>query len=239
MLPISDQGTSVEASVNDFVINVMVALAIAVGTLLAFMELRSGVLMGGILLVTVAGALFGMYNYGLDMQRISLGALINALGMLVDNAILVVEGALVRVRHGEDASEASRAVVKQTTWPLLGGTVVGILAFSPIGFSPDNTGEYAGSLFWTIGIALLFSWLVAIWLTPYYCVLLLKEGQPDAAPKENSLLQGYRRVLALAIRLRWLTVAGAAALFASAIVMFSAVPPGLVPSSTRDQFLID
>lgn len=88
-----------------------------------------------------------MYLYGLNMQRISLGALIIALGMLVDNAIVVVEGTLVRVQRGEDAAKASRAIVKQTMWPLLGGTIVGILAFSPIGFSPDNTGEYAGSLF--------------------------------------------------------------------------------------------
>ena len=239
VLPISDQGASVEASVNDFVVNVVLALAIVVGTLLIFMGLRSGILMGGILLVTVAGTLFGMYLYGLDMQRISLGALIIALGMLVDNAIVVVEGTLVRVQRGEDAAEASRAVVKQTTWPLLGGTIVGILAFSPIGFSPDNTGEYAGSLFWTIGIALLFSWLVAIWLTPYFCTLLLKKGKADAAPRENALLGGYRRLLALAIRLRWLTVGGAVALFVSAIAMFSAVPPGFFPSSTRDQFVID
>ncbi|WP_299143966.1 efflux RND transporter permease subunit [uncultured Tateyamaria sp.] len=239
VLPISDQGASVEASVNDFVVNVVLALAIVVGTLLIFMGLRSGILMGGILLVTVAGTLFGMYLYGLDMQRISLGALIIALGMLVDNAIVVVEGTLVRVQQGEDAAEASRAVVKQTTWPLLGGTIVGILAFSPIGFSPDNTGEYAGSLFWTIGIALLFSWLVAIWLTPYFCTLLLKKGKADAAPRENALLGGYRRLLALAIRLRWLTVGGAVALFVSAIAMFSAVPPGFFPSSTRDQFVID
>ncbi|KCV80955.1 acriflavin resistance protein [Actibacterium atlanticum] len=239
VLPISDQGASVEASVNDFVVNVVMALAIVVGTLLIFMGLRSGILMGGILLVTVAGTLFGMYLYGLDMQRISLGALIIALGMLVDNAIVVVEGTIVRVQRGEDAAEASRAVVKQTTWPLLGGTLVGILAFSPIGFSPDNTGEYAGSLFWTIGIALLFSWLIAIWLTPYFCTLLLKKGNAQAQPKENAMLAGYRRLLAGAIRMRWLTVGGAMALFASAIVLFSAVPPGFFPSSTRDQFVID
>ncbi|KMW60061.1 Acriflavin resistance protein [Candidatus Rhodobacter oscarellae] len=239
VLPISDQGASVEVSVNDFVVNVMVALAIVVGTLLLVMGLRSGILMGGILLVTVAGTLFGMYLYGLDMQRISLGALIIALGMLVDNAIVVVEGTLVRVQRGEDAGPASRAVVKQTTWPLLGGTLVGILAFSPIGFSPDNTGEYAGSLFWTIGIALLFSWLIAIWLTPYYCTLLLRKGKAEAEPKENAMLRGYRRLLAVAIRLRWLTVGLIVALFVSAIAMFSAVPPGFFPPSTRAQFVID
>lgn len=237
--PISDQGASVKTSVDDFVVNVVLALAIVVGTLLIFMGLRSGILMGGILLVTIAGTLFGMYMYGLNMQRISLGALIIALGMLVDNAIVVVEGTLVRVQRGEDAAKASRAVVKQTMWPLLGGTVVGILAFSPIGFSPDNTGEYAGSLFWTIGIALLFSWLVAIWLTPYYCTLLLKQGKADAEPTENFILRGYRRLLALAIRLRWITVGIAVALFVSAVAMFSTVPAGFFPSSTRDQFVID
>ncbi|MEL6960106.1 MAG: efflux RND transporter permease subunit [Pseudomonadota bacterium] len=239
ILPISDQGASVKASVDDFVVNVIVALAIVVGTLLVFMGLRSGILMGGILLVTVAGTLFGMYLYGLDMQRISLGALIIALGMLVDNAIVVVEGTLVRVQRGEDAAEASRAVVKQTIIPLLGGTVVGILAFSPIGFSPDNTGEYAGSLFWTIAIALLFSWLVAIWLTPYYCVLLLKQGKSDAEAKENFILVGYRKILARALKVRWLTVGAAVALFVFAVAMFSQVPPGFFPSSTRDQFVID
>lgn len=239
VLPISDQGASVKASVDDFVVNVGLALAIVVGTLLVFMGLRSGVLMGGILLVTVAGTLFGMYLYGLDMQRISLGALIIALGMLVDNAIVVVEGTLVRVQRGEDASEASRAVVKQTMWPLLGGTIVGILAFSPIGFSPDNTGEYAGSLFWTIAIALLFSWLVAIWLTPYFCTVLLKAGDANAKKQENAILSSYRRLLALAIRVRWITVGCVVALFASAVVMFSAVPAGFFPSSTRAQFVID
>lgn len=236
---ISDQGASVKASVDGFVVNVGLALAIVVGTLLIFMGLRSGVLMGGILLVTVAGTLFGMYLYGLDMQRISLGALIIALGMLVDNAIVVVEGTLVRVQRGEDASEASRAVVRQTAWPLLGGTLVGILAFSPIGFSPDNTGEYAGSLFWTIGIALLFSWLIAIWLTPYFCTVLLRPGAATAAQGENAMLGAYRRFLSQAIRLRWITVGGASALFLSAIVLLNAVPPGFFPSSTRAQFVID
>lgn len=169
----------------------------------------------------------------------SLGALIFALAMLVDNAIVVVEGTLVRVQRGKDAAEASRAVVKQTARPLLGGTIVGILVFSPIGFSPDNTGEYAGNLFWTIGVALLFSWLVAIWLTPHFCTVLLKRGNADAQQTENAILRGYRDLLALAIRAHWLTIAVVVALFASAVAQFSAVPSGFFPPSTRDQFVID
>lgn len=239
ILPISDQSETVKVSVNDFVMNVVVALIIVVGTLLIFMGLRSGILMGGILLVTVAGTLFGMYLYGLDMQRISLGALIIALGMLVDNAIVVVEGTLVRVQRGETARDASVAVVNQTKWPLLGGTVVGLLAFSPIGFSPDNTGEYAGSLFWTISIALLFSWLVAIWLTPYFCTLLLKPSATETAKQENALLGLYRKVLTSAIRKRYMTIGIVVALFVSAIAGFGLVPSGFFPVSTRAQFVID
>ncbi|MFK7744116.1 MAG: efflux RND transporter permease subunit [Roseobacter sp.] len=238
VIAISDQSSSVKASVDDFVMNVVLALVIVVGTLLIFMGLRSGLLMGGILLITVAGTLMGMYLYGLDMQRISLGALIIALGMLVDNAIVVVEGTLVRVQNGEDPATASQAIVKQTKWPLLGGTVVGFLAFSPVGFSPDNTGEYAGSLFWTIMIALLFSWLVAIWLTPYYCTLLLKPGTTEEKP-ENIMLRLYRRFLERAIKVRYVTIAVVVALFASAIAMFSQVPPGFFPASTRAQFVVD
>lgn len=238
ILPISDQSVSVRASVDDFVMNVVLALVIVVGTLVIFMGLRSGILMGGILLVTVAGTLFGMYVYGLDMQRISLGALIIALGMLVDNAIVVVEGTLVRVQRGQKAAEASIAVVNQTKWPLLGGTIVGFLAFSPIGFSPDNTGEYASSLFWTITISLLFSWLIAIWLTPYFCTLLLKSDS-EGEPKENILLRSYRTLLQRAIKVRYATVAVVVVLFGSAIIGFSLVPPGFFPSSTRAQFVVD
>ncbi|MGB1129504.1 MAG: efflux RND transporter permease subunit, partial [Haloferula sp.] len=200
---VSDQSSLVRDSVADFVGNVLLALGIVVGTLLIFMGLRSGLLMGGILLVTVAGTLIGMLLFGLDMQRISLGALIIALGMLVDNAIVVVEGTLVKVQKGEDASSAAIEVVKRTKWPLLGGTLVGLLAFSPIGLSPDNTGEYAASLFWTITIALLFSWLVAVWLAPYYCTLAFKgvkaASPDDAAESGGRFMQGYRTLLSKAV----------------------------------------
>ncbi|MGI9512557.1 MAG: efflux RND transporter permease subunit [Anderseniella sp.] len=240
-LPISDQAESVRTSVADFVNNVILALVIVVGTILVFMGLRTGILMGGILLVTVAGTLIGMYLWGLDMQRISLGALIIALGMLVDNAIVVVEGALVRTQAGEDAASASVAVANKTIWPLLGGTVVGFLAFSPIGFSPDNTGEYAGSLFWTITIALLFSWLVAVWLAPYYCTLLLKPdpGTSNRAKRQSALLNLYRRLLNLALKYRWITVAGVLVLFICSVAGFSQVKEGFFPASTRAQFVVD
>ncbi len=242
LLPISNQSESVRVSVADFTNNVLLALVIVVGTLLIFMGLRSGFLMGGILLITVAGTLFGMYAFGLDMQRISLGALIIALGMLVDNAIVVVEGTLVRTQRGESPASASIAVANKTVWPLLGGTIVGFLAFSPIGFSPDNTGEYTSSLFWTITIALTFSWLVAVWLAPYYCTLLLKAApiaNTQVPQKESSILASYRLVLKLAIRFRWLTTALVLVIFVASIAGFSFVKSGFFPASTRAQFVVD
>ena len=179
--------------------------------------------------------------FGLDMQRISLGALIIALGMLVDNAIVVVEGTLVRTQRGEDPASASVEVANRTLWPLLGGTIVGFLAFSPIGFSPDNTGEYASSLFWTITIALVFSWLVAVWLAPYCCVLLLRADKSagETPKKENALLGYYRRLLMLALKRRWITVGLVLALFIGSVIGFSLVKSGFFPASTRAQFVVD
>ncbi|MCT4656328.1 MAG: efflux RND transporter permease subunit [Cohaesibacter sp.] len=245
ILPISEQSESVRTSVDDFVLNVLMALGIVVGTLLLFMGIRSGLLMGGILLVTVAGTLLGMQLYGLDMQRISLGALIIALGMLVDNAIVVVEGTLVRIHKGESPAKAAITVVNQTKWPLLGGTIVGFLAFSPIGFSPDNTGEYAGSLFWTIAISLMFSWLVAIWLTPYYCTIMLQGEQAKGSEEEESeekeglFLTSYRKLLNLAMHHRFATIVLAFGLFALSIAATPYMKQGFFPSSTRAQFVID
>lgn len=238
--PISDQSVSVRVSVDDFVTNVIMALIIVVSVLLIFMGLRSGLLMGCILLVSIAGTLIGMYAYGLNLQRISLGALIISLGMLVDDAIVVVEGTLVRVQNGESPAEAAVKVVEQIKWPLIGGTIVGFLAFSAIGFSPDSTGEYAGSLFWTVTISLIFSTLVALWLTPYLCTLFLKTPKTIvAAKKEDIISRGYRSAVMVAVRFRWVTLALAGALFVSAVFGFSSVKPGFFPSSTRAQFVID
>lgn len=106
----------------------------------------------------------------------------------------------MRVQRGERPAQASIAVVKPTKWPLLGGTIVGFLAFSPVGFSPDSTGGYAGSLFWTISSALLFSWLVTVWLTPYYSVLLLKPPKTIKPTGEGKFNHLYRLTLILVPR---------------------------------------
>ncbi|MGL5310744.1 MAG: efflux RND transporter permease subunit, partial [Plesiomonas shigelloides] len=192
---ISHQGETVDASIGDFVDNLIAAVLIVVVTLLLFMGMRSGLLIGFVLLLTVAATLIIMQFDGIDMHRISLGALIIALGMLVDNAIVVTEGILIRSQQGESPRDAALKIVKQTQWPLLGGTVVGIMAFSAIGLSPDNTGEYAGSLFWVILYSMLMSWLLAVTLTPLFCVLLFKNTKPNPNAGTGKFLLGYQRLL--------------------------------------------
>ncbi|ESQ14144.1 MAG: hypothetical protein N838_12725, partial [Thiohalocapsa sp. PB-PSB1] len=155
---IYDQPKEVDKSVNGFIVSVGQAVAIVIAVLLLFMGLRVGFIIGAVLLITVAGTLFIMAIAGIELQRISLGALVIALGMLVDNAIVVAEGMLVRMNGGMPADKAASETVGNTIWALLGGTIIGILAFAGIGFSQDSTGEFTNSLFYVILISLTLSW---------------------------------------------------------------------------------
>jgi multidrug efflux pump subunit AcrB len=235
---ISLQSDSVRAAVDGFVENLVAAVAIVVVVLLFFMGIRSGLIIGAVLVLTVAGTLIAMLMGGIAMQRISLGALIIALGMLVDNAIVVTDGILVRLQKGEAVSAAASAVVRATTWPLLGGTVVGILAFSAIGLSPTDMGEYAGSLFWVILYSMLLSWLFAITLTPLFCAAFLK-AKPNAATGEGRVLRGYRRLLQATLNQRRRSGLVLVGLLAAGVVAFGFVPPGFMPDSARPQFVVD
>jgi multidrug efflux pump subunit AcrB len=179
-----------------------------------------------------------MFMDGIAMQRISLGALIIALGMLVDNAIVVTDGILVRLKKGEEVASAATAVVKATVWPLLGGTLVGILAFSAIGLSPSDMGEYAGSLFWVILYSMLLSWVFAITLTPLFCQAFLKVKANPAAAEPRLLVQ-YRALLQWTLLHRRKSALILFGLFAAGVVAFGFVPPGFMPDSARPQFVVD
>jgi len=243
--PIYDQPVIVDESVNGFIINVALALVIVIVVLLLFMGLHTGLIIGAILLITVSGTVWFMNFYAIDLQRISLGALIIALGMLVDNAIVVAEGMLVRIKRGEDGTKAAREVVGSTMWALLGGTIVGIVAFAAIGLSQDATGEFANSLFWVILISLLLSWFTAVTMTPLLCVQFLKPD-PPAAPGEQLadpyagfLFQKYRSFLNAAIRFRWVTISIVLVLFASALFGFGYVKQSFFPNSNTPMFFFD
>ncbi len=235
------QGNVVQESVDNFVVNVIAALVIVVVTLLLFMGFKSAVVIGSVLLLTIFATLATMDFVGIPMHRISLGALIIALGMMVDNAIVVTEGILVGLQRGKKKLDIAKEIVTQTKWPLLGGTLVGIVAFAPIGFTPGDTAEYTNHLFWVIMISLLYSWLFAVTLTPLFCYWLFKETgeQAVAESKPNAFMAGYRSLVSAAIGVRWLTVLIVVGLFASSMWGFQFVKSGFFPASTTPQLVVD
>ena len=185
------QSDMVVTAINGFLVNLAEAVAIVVVVLLLFMGLRSGLIIGFVLVLTIAATFIFMGPAGVALERISLGALIIALGMLVDNAIVIIDGMLVRIKDGMDAEEAAKEVAGQASMPLLGATAVAIIAFAAIGLSPDSTGEFCSSLFTVIGISLSLSWVTAMTITPLLGIWFLKpptdaEKAKNAGTEENA-----------------------------------------------------
>lgn len=238
---IAYQSDLVSASISAFVVNLVEAVGIVIAVLCLTMGLSSGILMGTILLLTILGTFIAMQAMAINLQMISLGALILALGMLVDNAIVVTEGILVRIQQGMNRVSAALETVRQTAWPLLGATFVAILAFASIGTSTDTTGEFLKSLFMVMGISLGLSWVLAITLTPLFCVQFLprqKNGQ-SSDPYNGKFFTFYRRSLDFCLRHRLASLATLAALMAAAIVGFGFVENNFFPNDSRNQFMIN
>lgn len=235
------QSRYVTESIANFLVSLLQALAIVIGVLLFAMGLRSGLLIGVILLLTVLATFIPMKAQGIALERISLGALIIALGMLVDNAIVVVEGIQMRLQRGMDRVKAASEAVSTTMGPLLGGTAVAILAFGALGFSQDATGEFCRSLFQVITISLLLSWLLAVTVTPLFGVMVLraKPGGSDVDPYGGPVFRAYRTFLGGCIRKRWITMGIMGLLLAIALKGFGYVEQSFFPDSTTPQFTVD
>jgi multidrug efflux pump subunit AcrB len=244
------QSQAVSESIRGFISSLLQAVAIVVIVLLFFMGLRSGLIIGAILFITIFGTFIFMDSWGVILERISLGALIIALGMLVDNAIVIVDGMKVRMEKGMDALSAAKEIVGQTAVPLFGATVVAVLAFASIGLSDDSTGEYCRSLFQVILISLMLSWVTAVTITPLISKHFLMgkkkpkkqdEGAGEKArdPYGGGFYRKYKGVLEKAIRRRWATVILIGAIFAVSLYAFSFVPMSFFPNSTRPQFFVD
>lgn len=234
------QGSITDAAVKNFATNVLAALSIVLVTLLIFMGLRSALIIGAVLMLTIAATLATMYLSDIPMHRISLGALIIALGMLVDNAIVVTEGILVGTQKGETKLAITRKVIDRSIWPLLGGTLVGIIAFAPIGLAPGQTAEYTGHLFWVVMISLMFSWVFAITVVPFLANILFKEVDvPEGDQQEGKFLTAYKSVMRPVLKLKWVTIGAAVALFAGSVWGFQFVKTGFFPASTTPQIVVD
>ena len=240
---IYSQPKEVDKSVSGFVVSLGQAVAIVIIVLLFFMGLRSGLLIGLILLLTVLGTFIFMRYMGIELQRISLGALVIALGMLVDNAIVIVEGILIGTQKGRSRMQAATDIVTQTKWPLLGATVIAVTAFAPIGLSDDATGEYCGALFSVLLISLMLSWFTAISLTPFFADIFFK-GQKanineDADPYKGVLFVVYKGFLEFCMKRAWATVAVLVLGLAASILGFTQVKQSFFPSSTTPIFQTD
>lgn len=241
--PIYNQAKEVEKSVRDFVLNLIGSLVIVLGVLLFSMGWRSGLLIGVVLLLIMGGTTLSMYFVGIPFHRISLGALIIALGMLVDAAIVVAEGMLVRIQEGRDKIESAIEVVTQTKTPMLIATVIAAVAFSPIGFSRDSTGEYAGSLFWVILISLLISWVLAITVTPLLGYLLYQKekAMPGQAsdPYNSKFFKIYKKALDFSLKRKIPVLIFLTILLISSIVLFKFVKKSFFPDMTTPIVFMD
>jgi len=243
-----NQPVLVKESIDNFVINLLEAVAIVIAVLLLFMGVRSGLLIGLILFLTVVGTFIFMKQMDIDLQRISLGALIIALGMLVDNAIVVTEGILIGMKRGLTKVEAASAIVKQTIIPLLGATVIAVTAFAPIGLSEDSTGEMLASLYYVLLISLLLSWFTAVSLTPFFADLFFKDEINQAAnsnsgeqfdPYAGVFFTYFRKLLDVCMRNAKLTIIAAIALLISSAYGFQFVKVVFFPAMTTPMVLFD
>ncbi|MEM6808220.1 MAG: efflux RND transporter permease subunit [Pseudomonadota bacterium] len=236
------QGKVVNESIQSFASNVVAALVIVFVTLLVFMGYRSGFIMGLTVLLTMAATLLLMWLGGVPMHRISLGALIISLGMLVDNGVVITDGILVGVNKGRDKLEVAREVARKNMRPLVGGTLVGVIAFAPIGFAPGDTAEFTNSLFWVVMIALSLSWLFAFTITPLLCYHLFPSPTKpvvDGESSEGRFMRAYKQLIRGVLANKTISLIVTVAIFISALFVFGKVKVGFFPASTTPQIIVD
>jgi multidrug efflux pump subunit AcrB len=236
------QPEDVTEAVKGFADGFFEAVAIVIVVLLIFMGVRSGFLIGGVLALTVSASCIGLYLWGVNLERISLGALIIALGMLVDDAIVVTEGMMVRIEGGMNRLAAAKDIVGQNLMPLLGATVISVLAFAAIGVSDDSTGEFCRSLFQVMLISLMLSWVIAATVTPLFCTMFFKSTVSHTKeakdPYGGFIFVTYRKFLRLCIKHRFITVASVIAMMAGGLFLFTHLKNSFFPDSNRAQFTV-
>jgi multidrug efflux pump subunit AcrB len=238
---ISWQSDVVDSAVQDFMISLAMAVGIVLVTLWIVMGFRPALIVGlsGMLMVIVATFLV-MTLIQEDLHRMSLGALIVAMGLMLDNALVVVDGAMIRMERGMDRVKAAIEAASAPSMPLLGATVVGVMAFYPIAASTESAGEYTQALFTIAGVSLLISWLFAITVTPLMCAAMLpgpKAGRKD--PYSGAFYTFCRRMIALSLRARWLVLILFIAGLGGSLASFRFVDQMFFPASDRAQFMVD
>lgn len=242
----TDQAAVIEGAFHQFIEKFVVAVGVVL--LISFLALgfSAGVIVALSVPLTLAITFVAMDAAGMQFQRITLGSLILALGLLVDDAIIAIEMMLVKMEEGLDRVAAATFAWTSTAFPMLTGTLVTIAGFLPVGFAPSTAGEYAGGIFWVLLVALLVSWFVAVVFTPYLGVKLLPRslearirarGRHD--PYDTPRFHRFRHVVAGVLRARWLVIALTLGAFGVAGLAFTQVPKQFFPTSERPELLIE
>jgi multidrug efflux pump len=240
---VSDQPRVVKESVFEFKKVLAEAVIIVLAVSFLSLGMRSGLVVALCIPLVLALTFLSMYLMNIDLQRISLGALIIALGLLVDDAIIAVEMMQLKLEQGWDKFRAATFAYTATAFPMLTGTLITAAGFLPVGFAKSGTGEYVNSLFLVVGISLILSWIVAVVFAPYIGFKLLKEHAHASHDEEAVYQRGFylrfRRFVDLCLRHRVLVVAITLAAFAGSIALFKAVPQQFFPASDRPELVVD
>ncbi len=236
---VANQPEVVQESVGHFTRALTEAVVIVLLVSFASLGLRAGVVVAVCIPLVLAITFVAMGIEGISLQRISLGALVIALGLLVDDAMIAVEMMIRKLEEGFNLFKAATFAYTSTAFPMLTGTLVTVAGFLPVGFAKSGAGEYCFTLFAVVAIALLVSWIVAIIFIPYLGDLLLKERSAQEAPHEESRMTGlFRQQLVWALRRRRWVVAGTAALFFVSLAAFTLVEQQFFPAADRAELLV-
>jgi multidrug efflux pump len=236
---VADQAVTVEGAINEFMSSLWQAVAIILVVSFISLGVRPGLVIALSIPLTLAIVFSIMELISIDMQRISLGALIIALALLVDDAMTTTDATLNRLAEGDEPAQAASFAYRTYAFPMLAGTLVTIAGFIPVGFAASSAGEYTFSLFQVVSIALIVSWFVAVVFAPLLGVLILKPPKPKAGSEPGKVLTLYQRLLTSAMRAKWITIPLTLGLFVGAFLLLPLIPRQFFPSSDRPELLVD
>lgn len=236
---VADQPVTVSEAVNEFTESLWQAIAIILGVSIVSLGLRPGAVVATSIPLTLAMTFPVMEMLGIDLQRVSLGALIIALGLLVDDAMTTVDAMARRLDAGDDMDDAASFAYTTLAFPMLTGSFVTIAGFVPIGFAQSSGGEYTYSIFVVVTIALTLSWVVAVLFAPLVGAALLRKSTKPPTDRPPLVMRIYRRFLVAALRWRWITLAVTVALFAVSVWAVPLVPRQFFPPSDRVELVVD
>ena len=236
---VANQPKVVHEAVNDFMEALIEAVAIVLGISFLSLGVRAGAVVACSIPLVLACVFLGMQVWGIDLQRVSLGALIIALGLLVDDAMITVESMVSKLEEGWTKVKAATFAYTSTAFPMLTGTIVTIIGFVPVGFAKSNAGEYTFSLFAVVGMALLISWFVAVLFAPLIGVKILKEKPAHHEHQKSRAGTVFHELLLFTMRRPKRTVFLTVAVFGLALAAWPFVPNQFFPSSDRPELLVN